>query len=102
MALRVAGAAEGREWMPQLGLRLPAPDPPAEAVDEAGHQTSESGIDALRLAMNSCSASSTPSSIGGASYSVSIRFQILLARWAASSEPSSCHCSKLLLSAISL
>ena len=31
----------------------------------------------------------------------SIRFQIAFARWAASSEPSSSHCSKLLLSAIS-
>ena len=40
-------------------------------------------------------------SIGGASYSRSVFFQIALARWAASSEPSSCHCSKLLLSATS-
>ena len=42
-----------------------------------------------------------PGSIGGASYSRSIRFQIAFARWAASSPPSSCHCSKLLLSAVS-
>ena len=40
-------------------------------------------------------------SSGGASYSRSIRFQMALARWAASSEPSSSHCSKELLSAVS-
>src|SRR4051794_34436407 len=74
----------------------------ASTREQAGHQTSESGIDALRFAMNSPSASSTPGSMGGASYSRSIRFQIALARWAASRPPSSCHCSKLLLSAISL
>ena len=43
--------------------------------------------------MNSSSASSTAASIGGASYSASIRFQMALARCAASSEPSSSHCS---------
>ena len=55
--------------------------------------TSESGIEALRLMMNSRSASSMASSSGGASYSASIRFQIAFARWAASRPPSSSHCS---------
>jgi len=32
-------------------------------------------------------------SIGGASYSLSIFFQMRLARWAASCEPSIVHCS---------
>ena len=32
-------------------------------------------------------------SSGGASYSASCFFQMALARWAASREPSSCHCS---------
>ena len=39
-------------------------------------------------------------SSGGASYSASICFQILLARFAAFSDPSCSHCSKLLLSAM--
>ena len=42
-----------------------------------------------------------PGSIGGASYSASICFQILLARCGESSEPSSSHCSNELLSAVS-
>src|SRR5438045_7563397 len=72
-----------------------------ETLRAAGHQTSESGKDALRFVMNSWSSSSTPGSMGGASYSRSIRFQIALARCAASSEPASCHCSKELLSEVS-
>src|SRR5689334_7870115 len=65
------------------------------------HQTSESGIDALRRIMNSSSPSSVAWSIAGASYSASIRFQIVLARCAASRAPSSVHCSNELLSATS-
>src|SRR3954451_23245274 len=81
--------------------RVVKPAASAGPSQQSRHQTSESGIAALRLAMNSSSASSMPGSIGGASYSRSIRFQTAFARWFASSEPSSCHCSKLLLSAIS-
>ena len=53
------------------------------------HQTNASGIEAFFRMMYSSSASSIAWSIGGASYSASIRFQMAFARWAASSEPSS-------------
>ena len=46
------------------------------------------------------SASSVATSIAGASYSASCFFQLALARWARSREPSASHCSKLLLSVI--
>src|SRR6187397_784747 len=63
------------------------------------HQAFESGKDAFLRSTNSHSSSSTASSIGGASYSASIFFQVALARTFASWAPSRSHCSKLPLSA---
>ena len=56
-------------------------------------QTFESGNDALRCVMKSTQRLVDAGSIGGASYSASVRFQIALARCAASSAPASSHCS---------
>src|SRR5207237_9003403 len=64
-----------------------------------GHQTFESGNEALRRSIHSRSSRSTASSIGGGSYSASVRFHAAFARCAMSCEPSISHCSRLLLSA---
>src|SRR6185437_5268912 len=95
-------SSRGRRWVAALD---PESSQPLRRHDRTslgaiGNQTSESGDDAFFLVMNSLSASSMPGSIGGASYSASIRFQILFARWGDSSAPSSSHCSNELLSAV--
>src|SRR6187431_905207 len=63
------------------------------------HHSLASGNDAFRRSIHSRSSSSTASSIGGSSYSASVRFQSAFARAAASFPPSLSHCSKLELSA---
>ena len=65
--------------------------PPATAV--SGDYTFESGTAAFFLAMYSSNASSIPGSIGGASYSLSIFFHSVFARFNASWAPSDSHCS---------
>ncbi len=95
----VAGVLQGDELERRIGEDPPergpagVVEPGTAPEDRHGPQTSESGKDAFRFAMNSWSASSMPGSIGGASYSLSIRFQILFARCEASRPPSSSHCS---------
>ncbi len=76
-----------------VGERRPGRRIQTAPARQDGHQTSESGMDALVRAMKSSRASSIAGSSGGASYSASCFFQMALARWAASREPSSCHCS---------
>ena len=73
----------GQSW--EIKRRQRRPD----AVD----QTFESGTAAFFFAMNALIDSSIAGSISGASYSCSMRFHSLLARWAASCLPSASHCS---------
>ena len=104
-ALRAARRRSSAAAARTSGRRRSAPGPRAAvgverrcagatATTTDSAQTFESGKDALRCVDEVDAAPRrSPGSIGGASYSASVRFQIGLARCAASSEPASSHCS---------
>src|SRR5690606_23165287 len=81
-----------RQHLPHLLARLRCQ--PVE-----GAHACSSGSSALRRVTYSSSSSRTASSSGGGSYSDRILFHTWLARCTESKPPSSCHCSKLELSA---
>ena len=77
--------------------------PVRRAGEIAAHsQTSRSGKEALRCATHSVNSASIDSSRVAARTRTSIRRQMACAREAASRDPASSHCSKLLLSAVAL